>query len=65
MRAIRYIGPHRNAGYGYSLVDRCRRELAFRLRDVGLVRLGYLCDFDRDRYAREEAELFGPEEVEL
>jgi len=50
MRPIRYIGRHRNAGYGYSFVERLRREVAYWLRDRGLVRLGYLVDFDRDRY---------------
>jgi len=49
-RAIRYIGPNRNAGHGYSLVQRCRRELAYWLRDHGQLRLGYLIDFNRDRY---------------
>ena len=58
MRPIRYIGRHRNAGYGYTLGQRCRRELAnlvgFKL---GWYRLAYLIDFDRDRYAREYLEL--------
>lgn len=50
MRPIRYVGRHRNAGYGYSLVQRLRRELAYWLRDHGLVVLGWLIDFDRHRY---------------
>ena len=29
MRPIRYIGLHRNAGYGYSFIARCRREAAY------------------------------------
>ena len=57
MRSHRYIGRHRNAGYGYSLADRCRREasnfVGFRLH---LYRLAYLIDFDRDRYLEEYLE---------
>ena len=60
MRPIRYIGLHRNAGYGYSFIARCRREaayfVAFRL---GLYRLGYLIDFDRDRFLEEYIEVEG------
>lgn len=54
MRSIRYIGPNRNAGYGYSFVQRLRREVA---NYVGFTlhayRLAYLIDFDRDRYLEE------------
>lgn len=53
MRPIRYVGRHRNAGYGYSLIERCRREVAYWLRDRGFVKLGYLVDFERDRYLDE------------
>jgi hypothetical protein len=31
---------------------RARRRVAFALRDVGLVTVGYLLDYDRDRYTR-------------
>jgi len=31
MRPIRYVGRHRNAGYGYGLVDRLRAEVGQRL----------------------------------
>lgn len=57
MRPIRYVGRHRNAGYGYSLVQRCRREVAFWLRDRGLFRLGWAVDFNRDRYLEEYLEV--------
>lgn len=53
MRPIRYVGKHRNAGWGYPLHLRLRRDVSFRLRDRGFVVLGWLLDFDRDRYARE------------
>lgn len=54
MRPIRYIGRHRKAGYGYPLHLRLRRELAFLLGlRLGLERLGYLVDFDRNRYLEE------------
>lgn len=60
MRPIRYIGRHRNAGYGYSLWQRCRRETANYLGfNLHLYRLAYLVDFDRDRYLEE----YGPLEV--
>lgn len=51
----RYVGRSRNAGFGYPLRLRLRRQVAFWLRDRGLVVLGWLVDFDRDRYAREYA----------
>lgn len=57
MAAIRYVGPNRNAGYGYPLHLRLRRAAAFWLRDRGLVRLGYLVDFDRNRYLEEYLEV--------
>lgn len=57
MRPIRYVGRHRNAGYGYSLVQRCRRETANYLgHSLRLYRLAYLVDFNRDRYLEE----YGP-----
>ena len=58
MRPLRYVGRHRNAGYGYSLVNRVRREVSnfvgFKLRAY---RLAYLIDFDRDRYLEEYLEV--------
>ncbi len=60
MRPIRYIGRHRNAGYGYSLLARCRREAAYFVSHrLGLYRLGYWLDFDRDRYLEEYGEVEG------
>lgn len=54
MRPIRYIGRHRNAGHGYPLVARIRREIAYYVAHRrGWYRLGYLIDFDRDRYLEE------------
>lgn len=50
MRPIRYVGRHRNAGYGYSLVQRLRREVAYWCLAREWILLGYLVDFDRDRY---------------
>lgn len=61
MRSIRFIGRHRNAGYGYPLHLRARRELAFALArsanwQPGLrIRLAHLIDFDRDRYLEDES----------
>ena len=49
----RYFGRNRNAGYGYSVVERARRQAAFWCLGRGWVRLGYLIDFDRDRYLDE------------
>lgn len=54
MRPIRYVGRHRNAGWGYPLTARIRREVAYWLAmRLGLYRLAYLVDFDRDRYLDE------------
>ena len=60
MRPIRYVGRHRNAGHGYSFVARLRREVAYLVAfRLGLYRLGYLIDFDRDRYLEEYLEVMG------
>lgn len=59
MRPIRYVGRHRNAGHGFPFIARCRRELAyFVAHRCGLYRLGYLIDFDRDRYLEEWLDRF-------
>ena len=57
--AHRYFGRNRNAGYGYSVVERGRRQLAFWCLGHGMPRLGYLIDFDRDRYLEEYVEVMG------
>lgn len=65
MRPLRYVGRHRNAGYGYSLWLRLRRDIAYQLgasaewRPGVRCTLGYLIDFDRGRFARELRELDG------
>lgn len=52
--AHRYIGRNRNAGYGYRLDQRLRRQAAFYVAHVwGWPRLGYWLDFDRNRYLEE------------
>ncbi len=48
VRGHRYFGPNRNAGYGHTLIWRCRRALARRL--LWLPQLGYLVDVDRNRH---------------